>query len=90
MEGCHCDISHITVLANGTVYACRRCESPIGKVPEESFYDIFFGDKMESYHNFESFEACSKYELLRFCRGCPSVAKCATENFYAKDPQCCK
>ena len=90
MDGCHCGISHITVLANGTVYACRRCESPIGKVPGESLYDIFFGDKMESYRNFEGFEACSKCELLRFCRGCPSVAKCATGNFYAKDPQCWK
>ena len=90
MDGCHCGISHITVLANGTVYACRRCESPIGKVPEESLYDIFFGDKMESYRNFDDFEACSKCELFRFCRGCPSVAKCATGNFYAKDPQCWK
>lgn len=90
MEGCHCGISHITILADGLVYACRRCESPVGKVPEQSLYDIFFGDKMEYYRNFDNFDACSKCELLRFCRGCPSVAKCATGNFYSKDPQCWK
>ena len=89
-DGCHCGITHLTVLSDGTVYACRRCESPVGKVPEESLYDIFVGEKMDAYRNYEDFEACSKCELLRFCRGCPSVAKCATGNFYAKDPQCWK
>lgn len=89
-DGCHCGITHLTVLADGTVYACRRCESPVGKVPEESLYDIFIGDKMDAYRNYDKFEECSKCELLRFCRGCPSVAKCATGNFYAKDPQCWK
>ena len=90
MDGCHCGISHITILANGLVYACRRCESHVGNVLEESLYDIFFGSKMEMYRNFEDFEACANCELLRFCRGCPSVTKCATGNFYAKDPQCWK
>lgn len=88
MDGCHCGITHITILANGEVYACRRCESYVGKVPEESLYDIFFGKEMEKYRDFEKFEACVNCELLRFCRGCPSVAKCATGDFYAKDPQC--
>lgn len=41
LDGCRCGISHMTVLSDGTVYSCRRCESPIGKVPEESLYDIF-------------------------------------------------
>ena len=41
LDGCHCGITHITTLADGTVYACRRSETPVGKVPEQSFYDIF-------------------------------------------------
>ena len=90
MDGCHCGITHITVLANGETYACRRCESLIGKVPEKSLYDIFFSDEMELYRDFNNFEACSQCELLRFCRGCPAVAKSTTGNFYAKDPQCWK
>lgn len=89
-DGCHCGITHLTVLADGTVYACRRCESPVGKVPKDSLYDIFVGEEMDKYRNYEDFEACSKCELFRFCRGCPAVAKCVTGNFYTKDPQCWK
>lgn len=90
MDGCHCGITHMTVLANGEVYGCRRCESHIGKLPENSLYDIFFGNEIEKYRTFDNFEACTDCELFRYCRGCPSVSKCATGNFYAKDPQCWK
>lgn len=90
IDGCQCGISHMTVLADGTVYACRRSKTPVGEVPEESLYDIFFGERMEKYRLFDSFEACSECELKTLCRGCPSVAKCVTGSFYAKDPQCWK
>jgi len=87
-DGCHCGISHMTILPNGDVYACRRCESLIGKVPEQSLYDIFFSEQLDEYRQFDKFEKCLSCELLRFCRGCPAVAKCATGNFYSPDPQC--
>ncbi|MBE5821152.1 MAG: radical SAM/SPASM domain protein, ACGX system [Clostridiales bacterium] len=88
LDGCHCGISHITVLSDGTVYACRRCESPVGNVPKQSIYDIFFGEKMNSYRQYDNFDECSKCKLRNICRGCPAVAKSVTGNFYAKDPQC--
>lgn len=90
LDGCHCGISHMTVLADGTVYACRRSNTPIGKVPQQSLYDIFWSDEMEKYRQFDKFEGCSECELKTLCRGCPSVANCAKGNFYAKDPQCWK
>ena len=90
LDGCHCGITHITTLADGTVYACRRSETPVGKVPDESFYDIFTGEEMEKYRQYDKFEHCSKCEIKNFCRGCPSVAKCLTGDFYSKDPQCWK
>ena len=90
LDGCHCGITHITTLADGTVYACRRSETPVGKVPEQSFCDIFNGEEMDKYRQYEKFEHCSKCEIKNFCRGCPSVAKCLTGNFYSKDPQCWK
>ena len=89
-DGCHCGISHISVLPNGDVYACRRSYTPVGHVPDESLYDIFWGEKMEQYRHFDKFEKCRNCELLRFCRGCPSVANCLHGNFYSKDPQCWK
>lgn len=90
LDGCHCGITHITTLADGTVYACRRSETPVGKVPEQSFYDIFTGEEMDKYRQYDKFEHCSKCKIKNFCRGCPSVAKCLTGDFYSKDPQCWK
>ena len=72
------------------LYACRRSETPVGKVPEQSFYDIFTGEEMDKYRQYDKFEHCSKCEIKNFCRGCPSVAKCLTGDFYSKDPQCWK
>jgi len=88
IDGCHCGITHITVLADGTVYACRRCNSPVGKVPEQLLHEIFHSEEMNEYRKYEEFEACAKCELRNFCRGCPAVSKGLTGNFYAKDPQC--
>lgn len=88
LDGCHCGITHITTLADGTVYACRRCKSPIGRVPESSFFDIFHSDAMDAYRQYDRFVYCRNCALMWFCRGCPAVAKCYTGSFYEKDPQC--
>ena len=90
IDGCNCGIRHITVLPDGMVYACRRFESPVGKVPESKMTDVFFGQEMERYRAYDKFVACSQCELLRYCRGCPAVAYGTTGSFYAKDPQCWK
>lgn len=89
-DGCHAGISHITILPSGDVYACRRTESKVGNVFETSMHELFLGDNMNCYREYDKFEKCSKCELLRFCRGCPAVAYGYTQNFYAADPQCWK
>ena len=48
------------------VYACRRSETPVGKVPEQSFYDIFTGEEMDKYRQYDKFEHCSKCEIKTF------------------------
>lgn len=90
MDGCHCGITHMTVLPDGKVYACRRSDTLVGQVPEQSLYDIFLGQEMDAYRDYSKFEKCGKCELLRYCRGCPSVAKCMWGSFYSPDPQCWK
>lgn len=87
-DGCHCGITHMTLLPSGDVYACRRCDSMVGHLPDDTFYDIFFGKAMDSYRDYDRFEFCKSCNLFRFCRGCPAVAKCAYGDFYGKDPQC--
>ena len=66
LDGCHCGITHITTLADGTVYACRRSETPVGKVPEQSFYDIFNSEEMDKYRQYDKFENCSKFIQRKF------------------------
>ena len=87
-DGCHCAISHMTLLPNGDIYACRRFESKVGEIQKSSFFDVFFSEEMNKYRNYQKFEACGNCELLRFCRGCPAVSQCVNNDFYSKDPQC--
>lgn len=90
VDGCGIGISHMTLLADGTVYACRRFKSPIGKVPEQSLYDIFLGDALEQYRDIERLEKCRDCELLHYCRGCMAVTHTTTGRWEAADPQCWK
>lgn len=89
-DGCHCGICHMTILPTGDVYACRRMESRIGNALTDSMADLFLGEKMDQYRQYDSFEKCAGCELLRFCRGCPAVTFGYTGNMYAPDPQCWK
>lgn len=88
-EGCHCAIQSMSLLADGTIYACRRCESLVGNILEKSFQKIFFGKKMCVYREYEKME-CYTCELFNYCRGCPAVSLGSYNDFYKKDPQCWK
>jgi len=88
--GCGMAVSHLTVLADGRVYACRRFTSPIGKVPEQQFDELFMSDSLNEYRIRENFEKCNECELFTYCRGCPAVSHCATGSWKSADPQCWK
>jgi radical SAM/SPASM domain protein of ACGX system len=89
-DGCNCGINHLTILPNGDIYACRRMESIVGNVFTERLADVFIGEQMDKYREYDKFEKCSMCELKRFCRGCPAVAYGYTKNLYSADPQCWK
>jgi len=88
--GCNCGNAHFTILSDGACYACRRMESKVGNALKDNLYDLFTGSEMDKYREYEKFDKCAKCELLRFCRGCPAVAKGYHGNMYAPDPQCWK
>lgn len=88
--GCNCGNSHLTILSNGDIYACRRVpNSKVGNVFEDKLADIWFSE-MERYRDYTKFKKCSKCELLAWCRGCPAVAASYSGDFYEVDPQCWK
>lgn len=89
-DGCNCANCHMTILPGGDVYACRRMESKIGNALGDRMYDVFHGEEMDAYRQYDKFEKCAKCELLRFCRGCPAVAYGYTHDMYSADPQCWK
>ncbi|MBD5407736.1 MAG: radical SAM/SPASM domain protein, ACGX system [Treponema sp.] len=89
-DGCNCARNHITILPDGDIYACRRMESKVGNINESNLYDVWNGEKMNAFRQYEKFTKCSKCELKGVCRGCPSVTYGYTHNMYAADPQCWK
>ena len=88
--GCNCGNSHLTILPNGDVFACRRvANSKCGNIFTQSLDSIWKG-RVEHYRDFAAFSKCSRCELEPWCRGCPAVANGACGSFYAADPQCWK
>jgi radical SAM protein with 4Fe4S-binding SPASM domain len=86
--GCNCGICHMTLLDSGAVYACRRFNSPIGHINNDSWEELFFGTNMEKYREVKSIDGCNKCRFLNYCRGCRAVAYGTYGSSFAKDPQC--
>jgi radical SAM/SPASM domain protein of ACGX system len=90
-DGCAIGNRTLTLLADGTVYACRRLPIKIGKVPDESIRKIFIESvELNNMRKIENMEKCGRCELLNYCRGCPAVAYGVSRNYFAADPQCWK
>jgi radical SAM protein with 4Fe4S-binding SPASM domain len=87
--GCSLSIGSLSILADGSVYACRRFPSPIGKVPDQKLIDLFVdSEKLNFYRDFSRYEKCSSCPLLYICRGCGAVAHGYSGSFFGPDPQC--
>lgn len=90
VDGCNCGFRHMTILTDGTVYACRRFTSPIGHVLKDSLVDIFNSDALNHYRQIYELEDCKDCELIHHCRGCHAVSYGTFGSFFKKDPQCWK
>ncbi|MCL2173103.1 MAG: radical SAM protein [Candidatus Bathyarchaeota archaeon] len=89
--GCSLAIDILTLLADGTIMACRRFPSIVGNIRKDSFYDVFLrSNKLDKYRDYSGMEKCSKCELLPICRGCPAVAYGVSGDWRSTDPQCWK
>ena len=87
--GCSLGIASLSILSDGTVYACRRFESPTGKVPEQSLFDLFVeSQKLNYFRDLNRYKKCKDCPLLYVCRGCGAMSYGITGNFFDIDPQC--
>lgn len=87
--GCSLGIGSLSILANGSVYACRRFPSLVGKVPDQKLIDLFIdSEKLNFYRNLSKYKKCNSCPLLYVCRGCGAVAYGFSGSFFNPDPQC--
>lgn len=87
--GCYIGGPWLSVLADGTVYPCRRLPLPIGKLPQDSIGQILVQSPLlQAFRDLSSWEKCHACELRTTCRGCAAVAYAATGSPFGPDPQC--
>lgn len=90
-RGCLAGWNSISILSDGTVLSCRRLPIAIGKMPEQSFEEIFLGsDLLKKFRRRSYFEDCSACSLYQYCRGCPAYVYGATGGIFGKHPLCFK
>jgi radical SAM protein with 4Fe4S-binding SPASM domain len=91
-DGCHAGQTFLVLLADGTIYACRRFTSPLGNVRNDDLYYTFrYSPLLNQLRNVNLYEKCRFCELRQYCRGCPAVAAGANDgSFLSPDPQCWK
>ncbi len=87
--GCSIGMNGLTIDVDGTVYACRRLEIPLGNVRKESLRDLFIkSSTMNNFREYNKIDECGSCELMNYCRGCRAVAYATTGDYFSKDPQC--
>ncbi|MCU0487199.1 MAG: SPASM domain-containing protein [Anaerolineales bacterium] len=88
--GCQIGWNGAAVLSNGVVLGCRRLPSlQVGKLPEQSFEEIFLGSRnLRQYRRREFYAGCGECDFYMVCRGCPANVFSLTGNPLAKNPLC--
>ena len=90
-SGCSIGMSGLSILADGTVYACRRLPVEIGRVPEQKIEDIFIASGVLNHmREVDKIGKCGECELKQLCRGCRAVSYAVNGDYMSKDPQCWK
>lgn len=89
LTGCHCGTGTISVLADGTVFPCRKLELSAGKYPQKSLKDIFINnDVTKMFRKYQEYKGCSTCSNNVICRGCPAMKYAVTKDFYDYEPYC--
>ncbi len=90
ISGCLIGWKGVSILSDGTVLGCRRLPAvKVGKMPEQSFQEIFLGSPvLRKYRRQEYHEGCKECDFYIVCRGCPANVYSLTGNPLAKNPLC--
>ena len=85
--GCGAAFNFITILADGSVHACRKFPSPLGNIMENPLSAIYHSETAERYRR--GAEECRDCAIRPVCGGCLAVAHShGLDVFTQKDPYC--
>jgi radical SAM protein with 4Fe4S-binding SPASM domain len=89
--GCLAGWYSVSILSDGTVFSCRRLPIKAGKMPEQSFEEIYLGSEvLKKLRRREYYEECGTCTMYKVCRGCPAYVYGITGNPFSKHPLCFK
>ena len=90
-EGCHAAWSSVAILSDGRLMACRRMPVTSGKMPEQSFEELFLGDPFfRKLRRRTFYKGCFDCAYYQYCRGCPAYCEGETGDPFAVNPVCIK
>jgi selenobiotic family peptide radical SAM maturase len=85
--GCGAAFNFITVLADGSVHACRKFPSVLGNILENTLSEIYHSEVAERYR--VGSRECRDCSIRPVCGGCLAVAHShGRDVFTEKDPYC--
>jgi radical SAM protein with 4Fe4S-binding SPASM domain len=87
--GCSAGFGGLSVLSDGTVYACRRMPIPIGNIREGIVKLVTEKTFMQELRNNRK-EQGKSCDTAPYCGGCRAIAYATTGNPFGKDPTCFK
>ena len=89
VSGCVAGWTLLSVLADGTVLPCRELPVAAGKLPEQSFEQVFLESRiMKQLRRPQSYARCGACDFYQHCRGCPAVVNGLTGDPFAPHPLC--
>lgn len=89
VSGCLCGWTSIAIISDGTVMACRRAPSAAGKMPEQSFSEIFLeSELLKRFRRAQFYKGCGSCAFYKHCRGCPTTAYGMTGDLFSPYPHC--
>lgn len=85
--GCGAAFNFVSLLPDGRVDACRKFDSPLGNIFENSLLDIYESKRARQYRKGPS--GCQDCTIRALCRGCMAVMYgMGKDVFGAPDPYC--
>jgi len=89
ISGCLIGWKSVAILSDGTMLACRRLPLEVGKMPEQSFEEVFLGSLlMKKFRRPQFYKGCGSCDFFNVCRGCPANVYSMVGDPFAKNPLC--